>query len=69
MARCLNLRLFFCLPLSHSEDLANQDISVELNAKLGEPWLPHAQDHREIIRGFGRFPHRNPQLGRPTTDA
>lgn len=63
------LRLFFCLPFSHSEDLADQDISVTLNRKLGEPFLDHAIGHRDIIRRFGRFPHRNEILGRDTTEA
>ncbi|SMF60800.1 Uncharacterized conserved protein, DUF924 family [Xaviernesmea oryzae] len=63
----VDLRLFFCLPFAHSEEIADQDLSVALNAKLGEPWLSHAQSHRDIIRRFGRFPHRNPMLGRNTT--
>ncbi len=62
-----DLRLFFCLPYAHSEENADQDISVMLNAKLGQPWLSHAEGHRDIIRRFGRFPHRNPMLGRETT--
>lgn len=61
------LRLFFCLPFAHSEDRLDQDLSVRLNATLGEPWLEHAKGHRDIIRRFGRFPHRNPLLGRVTT--
>jgi uncharacterized protein (DUF924 family) len=60
------LRLFFCLPFAHSEDIIDQDMSVRLNAGLGQPWLSHAEDHRDIIRRFGRFPHRNPMLGRAT---
>ena len=62
-----DLRLFFCLPFAHAEDIACQDISVALNAKLGQPWLEHAEGHRAIIRRFGRFPHRNAMLGRITT--
>lgn len=62
-----DLRLFLCLPFAHSEDLADQDLSVRLNARLGPPWLAHAQGHRDIVRRFGRFPHRNALLGRPTT--
>lgn len=62
-----DLRLFFCLPFAHSESIADQDVSVRLNAQLGEPWLSHAESHRDIIRRFGRFPHRNPMLGRKTT--
>lgn len=64
-----DLRLFLCLPYAHSEDMADQDRSVALNAELGEPWLSHARGHREIIRRFGRFPHRNPVLGRRSTPA
>lgn len=61
------LRLFFCLPFAHSEDIADQEISVALNGQLGQPWLDHARGHRDIIRRFGRFPHRNPMVGRVTT--
>ncbi len=58
------LRLFFYLPFAHAENLADQDRSVALNHGLGQPFLAHAREHREIIRRFGRFPHRNPILGR-----
>lgn len=61
------LRLFFCLPFAHSEALADQDLSVVLNARLGRSWLDHAEGHRDIIRRFGRFPHRNFMLARTTT--
>ncbi|WP_225908580.1 DUF924 family protein [Pseudomonas lactucae] len=63
------LRLFFCLPFAHSEDIADQNISVALNTRLGPNARSHAKDHREIIRRFGRFPHRNPLLLRQTTTA
>lgn len=62
-----DMRLFFCLPFAHSEDLADQEMSVALNGRLGEPWLAHALGHRDVIRRFGRFPHRNSMLGRITT--
>jgi len=62
-----DMRLFLCLPFAHSEDLRDQDLSVRLNAQLGQPWLAHAEGHRDIIRRFGRFPHRNPLLCRITT--
>ncbi|MGO4339759.1 DUF924 family protein [Labrys sp. KB_33_2] len=62
-----DLRLFFCLPFAHSEEMADQELSMRLNAGLGQPWLAHAKGHRDIIRRFGRFPHRNPMLGRTTT--
>ncbi|WP_332304768.1 DUF924 family protein [Rhizobium sp. GR12] len=62
-----DLRLFFCLPFAHSEEMADQEMSVRLNTGLGQPWLEHASGHRDIIRRFGRFPHRNSMLGRTTT--
>lgn len=61
------LWLFFILPFAHSEDLTDQDISVALTTPFGAPWLGHAEDHRDIIRRFGRFPHRNRLLARETT--
>ena len=61
------LQLFFCLPFAHSENLADQDLSVEMNTHLGATARAHALGHRDIIRRFGRFPHRNALLGRSTT--
>lgn len=61
------LRVFFYLPFSHSEDLAHQDRAVELNRGQDPEAEKHALIHREIIQRFGRFPHRNPMLGRETT--
>jgi uncharacterized protein (DUF924 family) len=63
-----NLRVFFYLPFAHSEDWGDQERSVDLVRHLGEPDLSHARRHRNIIRQFGRFPHRNPMLGRAMTD-
>ncbi len=59
------------MPLEHSEDLLDQELCCRLMAALSqEPeFLSYAERHREIIRRFGRFPHRNAALGRPTTDA
>ena len=37
---------------------------MELRRSLGQPSLPHAERHRDIVRRFGRFPHRNAILGR-----
>jgi uncharacterized protein (DUF924 family) len=59
------LALFVYLPFAHSEDLRDQERSVELARQLGEPHLSHAEHHRDIVRRFGRFPHRNTILGRP----
>lgn len=62
------LRVFFYLPFEHSEDLADQDRSVALCAALGdENYLKYAQAHRDVIRRFGRFPHRNRALARTST--
>ena len=59
---------FLYMPLMHSEQLADQQRCVELFRKAGNADnLQYAEDHAEIIRRFGRFPHRNPVLGRPTT--
>ena len=57
------LQVFFYLPFGHSENLADQERSAGLCRRLA-PHLPHAERHRDIIRRFGRFPHRNPILGR-----
>lgn len=61
------LRLFCYLPFSHSEDIADQRRAVELNRALGDESLAHAEQHLRIVERFGRFPHRNPMLGRETT--
>ena len=64
------LRQFFVLPFEHSEDLADQDFGLALAAELDDPdILKWARIHRDIISRFGRFPHRNPALGRTTTPA
>lgn len=62
-----DLRLFCYLPFAHSESLADQDHSVALMRTLGAETLEHAEGHRDIIRRFGRFPHRNALLGRTST--
>lgn len=61
------LRNFFYLPLMHSEDLADQEQAETLTKPLGGEPHRFAVLHREIIERFGRFPHRNPLLGRRTT--
>lgn len=63
-------RVFFYLPFEHSEDLADQDRSVQLFQILGDAeYLDYAERHRAVIREFGRFPHRNRFLGRESTGA
>jgi uncharacterized protein (DUF924 family) len=61
------LRGFFFLPFMHSEDPTDQDRCVELYRAADHPDLKYAERHRDIIRRFGRFPHRNAILGRTTT--
>ncbi|ASP87777.1 DUF924 domain-containing protein (plasmid) [Sinorhizobium meliloti] len=63
-----DLQLFFYLPFGHSEKLADQERSVELAGRLGEPSLSNAKRHHDIIHRFGRFPHRNVILGRMMTE-
>lgn len=61
-------RQFLYLPLQHSENVADQALSVRLNADLGEAGvLKYATAHKAIVDRFGRFPHRNAVLGRETT--
>lgn len=61
-------RQFFYMPLMHSECLGDQERCVRLMqarmADAGAENLLHAKAHREVIRRFGRFPHRNNDLGR-----
>jgi len=61
-------RLFLYLPFMHGESLADQDRSVLLFERLGSNGsLRFARHHRDLIRRFGRFPHRNAILGREST--
>lgn len=61
-------RQFFYLPFMHSEALTDQDRSVRLYEQPGlEDSLRYAHHHRDLIRRFGRFPHRNAILGRVST--
>ena len=63
-----DMRGFFYLPFEHSEDMADQERSVALCKASGDAEaLKWAEVHADIIRRFGRFPHRNPVLGRDTT--
>ena len=62
-----DLAVFFYLPFGHSESLSDQERCVELAARLGDPIRPARQHHCDIVRRFGRFPHRNAIFGRITT--
>ncbi len=62
------LRQFLYLPFMHSEQLPDQLRCIELSRQAGDAEnLKWAEHHADIIRRFGRFPHRNRILGRATT--
>jgi len=75
-------RAFVYLPLEHAENMAMQEQSVALFMRMADAerntasaatsqgiagMLDYAERHREVIRRFGRFPHRNDILGREST--
>jgi len=73
-------RLFFFMPLQHSESLKIQKKSVSIFSALAESvsetfretfltTVDFAELHHDIIAEFGRFPHRNSVLGRKNTAA
>lgn len=77
-------RVFFYLPLEHSEELRMQDLACHKFADLldqvsatetassdntYQDFYQFAERHRDVIQQFGRFPHRNGILGRPSTKA
>jgi uncharacterized protein (DUF924 family) len=69
----VGLRPFFYMPFEHSEDLADQALSLTFFRRHceasgdAEP-LKWAELHEDIIGRFGRFPHRNRALGRATSE-
>ncbi len=61
-------RVFFYLPFEHSESLEDQERCLALMRRLGNDDLQRwAELHADIIRRFGRFPHRNAVLEREST--
>jgi uncharacterized protein (DUF924 family) len=66
-------RVFAYLPFEHAEDRAMQTESLRLFAALTAAdaslanFEDYARRHAEVIERFGRFPHRNAVLGRPST--
>jgi uncharacterized protein (DUF924 family) len=71
-------RVFFYLPLEHSESRVDQARSVALFSELAKQapatqlgsfdyYLDFAKQHQAIVERFGRFPHRNEVLGRAST--
>lgn len=72
-------RYMFYLPFEHAEEIESQNRCVNYFQQLADiaapgfkeiigGTVPIAKDHREVIRRFGRFPHRNVPLGRTSTD-
>jgi uncharacterized protein (DUF924 family) len=62
------LRAFFYVVFEHSENLADQEHGIALYKAVSDAdGLKWAELHFDIIRRFGRFPHRNAALGRITT--
>lgn len=72
-------RIWLYHPFHHSEQVEAQDRGLvllnELLREASEEWKPHVERsiqgwtrHRNIVAQFGRFPHRNDVLGRPSTD-
>lgn len=73
-------RVFFYMPLVHSEDSKNQEQSIRLyqdlvslsmseTTQIYQLFLAYAYAHFRVIKEFGRFPQRNKVLGRESTDA
>jgi uncharacterized protein (DUF924 family) len=74
----LDERAMFYMPLMHSEDLAIQEQCIALFVELSNELtgsarasmlsrVGFAERHRDIVKKFGRFPHRNALLGRAST--
>ncbi|MGC4026427.1 MAG: DUF924 family protein [Mesorhizobium sp.] len=60
---------FLAMPLMHSETLSDQEHCVKVFTKIGdEESLKYALEHRDIVKKFGRFPHRNRALGRKSSE-
>jgi uncharacterized protein (DUF924 family) len=73
-------RVFFYMPLVHSEDSKSQEMSIRLyqdlvslsmseTTQIYQLFLAYAYAHFRVIKEFGRFPQRNKVLGRESTDA
>ncbi len=71
-------RVFLYLPLEHAESVDMQDLSVSLYEELAreagaeeralfDGFLDYARQHQSVVARFGRFPHRNEILGRPSS--
>ena len=73
-------RIFYYMPLMHSEDISMQEKSIECFSNLAKEFatsesiakmvsgsFEYAMKHYEIVKRFGRYPHRNAILGREST--
>ncbi len=73
-------RTFYYMPLMHSEDMSMQEKSIECFSNLAKEFatpesiakmvsgsFEYAMKHYEIVKRFGRYPHRNAILGREST--
>jgi uncharacterized protein (DUF924 family) len=63
------LQFFFYLPFGHSENLEDQERAVALSERFDPGQQKFARGHRDIVRRFGHFPHRNAILGRTSSEA
>lgn len=62
-----DLLVFMLLPFAHSETPEDQDRSLDLHRRYLPSGFHRAKRHHDIIARFGRFPHRQPILGRSLT--
>ncbi|MEJ2624800.1 MAG: DUF924 domain-containing protein [Pseudolabrys sp.] len=62
-----DMRTFFYTPFMHSENLSDQEEAIAFYHAYDNDSVKWAVMHADIIRRFGRFPHRNAVLGRATT--
>lgn len=70
----MQVAVFACMPLQHSEDSKIQDLSIEtfcdlvrIHGEAAEGFLKFARMHKDIIDQFSRYPHRNDVLNRTST--
>ena len=62
------MRIFLLMPMMHSEDIAIQDNSLLLFKEFtNEDTYSYAVNHRNVVAKFGKFPHRDKILGRPSS--
>lgn len=62
-----DINQFLAMPFMHSESLTDQETCVQWMEEIGPDNLTFAEEHRDIVQRFGRFPHRNAIVGRAST--